>query len=65
MQRHVQNLERLCSKFQSLYGENDPLVQQIRLTLTEKQKQDRAVPTMACGIAVRRATVFLPRACRI
>jgi hypothetical protein len=65
MQRHQQNLERLCSKFQSLYGENDPLVQQIRVALTEKQKQNNTLPRKDCGIFSRRASAFQSRACRL
>ena len=65
MQRHLQNLERLCAKFQSLYGENDPVVQQIRLTLSEKQKQDRSQPAAACISTSRRASVFQSRSCRL
>jgi hypothetical protein len=65
MQRHLQNLERLCSKFQSLYGENDPLVKQICLSLIEKRKQDRTMLRMDCGSSARRASVFRSRASRL
>jgi len=65
MRRHLQNLERLCFKFQALYGEQDPLVQQFRQSLIETRKQLDAVPKMKCANPGRRATPFQPRSCRL
>jgi len=37
MRMHLQNFERLCVKLQAVYGEQDPLVQQLRTELNDKK----------------------------
>jgi hypothetical protein len=39
MTKNLQNLERLCQKMQARYGEQDPMVQQLREELAERKQQ--------------------------
>lgn len=53
MRKHLLNLERLCVKLQALYGENDPLVQQLHCEWNEKRKTHERVAQSHAALPFR------------